>query len=409
MQSVKTLGKLAETRGLAQTTLEKLSGIRNDLIGAAENFEEWGYEELIKALDIWMRKNPLNDSKSELPRFSKKVYATQQPSYDRKACVYCEQSTHKPVECPVICNVEERRKILMDKKLCFNCTRPNCRASRCSSNARCKRCNSKHHTSIHFEIASTEDNKDNKSRLLTANGTGEGLLPIIVVDVNGVLCRALVDSGAGSSYASSTILDAVHAKPFKTEFQSIEMMLTSKRVMLHKYKANIASVDKKFELEVELTGVDKPTLLEINNPHYEQLLQKYQHLKGVKLNDPADKATLPVHLVLGAGDYARIKTQAKPLIGQEGEPIAQRTRLGWFLMSPGTEVNQPALMFAQTSQSDYEDLCRLDVLGLADYTENDQQAVFQEFKEQLQRSPEGWYETALPWRGNHPPLTNQPR
>ena len=268
VQSLKTLGKLAETRSLAQTTLEKLSGIRNDLIGAAENFEEWGYEELIKALDIWMRKNPLNDSKSELPRFSKKVYATQQPSYDRKACVYCEQSTHKPVECPVICNVEERRKILMDKKLCFNCTRPNCRASRCSSNARCKRCNSKHHTSIHFEIASTEDNKDNKSRLLTANGTGEGLLPIIVVDVNGVLCRALVDSGAGSSYASSTILDAVHAKPFKTEFQSIEMMLTSKRVMLHKYKANIASVDKKFELEVELTGVDKPTLLEINNPHY---------------------------------------------------------------------------------------------------------------------------------------------
>ena len=30
----------------------------------------------------------------------------------------------------------------------------------------------------------------------------------------------------------------------------------------------------------------------------------------------------------------------------------------------------------------------------------------QRVKEQLSRSPEGWYETALPWKGNHPPLPN---
>ena len=30
--------------------------------------------------------------------------------------------------------------------------------------------------------------------------------------------------------------------------------------------------------------------------------------------------------------------------------------------------------------------------------------VYNEFKEQLIRSKEGWYETGLPWRGNHPLL-----
>ena len=30
--------------------------------------------------------------------------------------------------------------------------------------------------------------------------------------------------------------------------------------------------------------------------------------------------------------------------------------------------------------------------------------MFEEFKEQLTRSPEGWYETNLPWKANHPPL-----
>ncbi len=48
---------------------------------------------------------------------------------------------------------------------------------------------------------------------------------------------------------------------------------------------------------------------------------------------------------------------------------------------------------AQTSSSDYELLCRMDVLGLEDRPVGDQSSVYEEFKEQLVRSPEGWYET----------------
>ena len=44
------------------------------------------------------------------------------------------------------------------------------------------------------------------------------------------------------------------------------------------------------------------------------------------------------------------------------------------------------------------------MLGLVDTAEHDQGSVYSEFKEQLVRSPNGWYETGLPWRGNHPPL-----
>ena len=54
--------------------------------------------------------------------------------------------------------------------------------------------------------------------------------------------------------------------------------------------------------------------------------------------------------------------------------------------------------------ANYEALCRLDVLDLQDHPVGDQDPVFQEFKEQLTRNPEGWYETGLLWKGNHPPL-----
>jgi hypothetical protein len=64
------------------------------------------------------------------------------------------------------------------------------------------------------------------------------------------------------------------------------------------------------------------------------------------------------------------------------------------------------MLLTQTSQADYEELCRLDVLGLKYTPTNDQHSVFDEFKEQLIRDPAGWYETGLPWRGNHPVLPN---
>ena len=60
------------------------------------------------------------------------------------------------------------------------------------------------------------------------------------------------------------------------------------------------------------------------------------------------------------------------------------------------------MMLTQTSQLEYEELCRMDVLGLAD-----QRAVYGEFKEQLVRSGEGWYETGLPWKGRSFKLAQQ--
>lgn len=63
-------------------------------------------------------------------------------------------------------------------------------------------------------------------------------------------------------------------------------------------------------------------------------------------------------------------------------------------MSPGAEFDVSAMMLTQNWQSDYEQLCRFDVLGLSDTAEHDQKAVYKEFREQLPRSPDGWYETA---------------
>ena len=75
-------------------------------------------------------------------------------------------------------------------------------------------------------------------------------------------------------------------------------------------------------------------------------------------------------------------------------------------MSPGKEVDISSMVLTQTAAADYEQLCKLDVLGIQDTAIVDQADVYEEFKEQLTRSAEGWYETGLPWKRNHPPLPN---
>ena len=73
----------------------------------------------------------------------------------------------------------------------------------------------------------------------------------------------------------------------------------------------------------------------------------------------------------------------------------------------GDFADVSAAFLALDAVCDYEKLCALDVLGLADAPAGDQLEVYKEFREQLTRNPEeGWYETALPWKGDHPPLHN---
>ena len=62
-------------------------------------------------------------------------------------------------------------------------------------------------------------------------------------------------------------------------------------------------------------------------------------------------------------------------------------------MSADKEASLSSLYLTRTSPVDYQQLCNLDVLGLQYRPDEDQQSVKDDFKEQLKRGDEGWYET----------------
>ena len=193
-------------------------------------------------------------------------------------------------------------------------------------------------------------------------------------------CRALLDIRAGSSYASSAPLECLQKRP------------TNQVIELHKLK--ISNVDVSFHLKTEVTKVNRTQLLFLGK--YKEKIARLSDLQGIIMDDTDEKAELLIHPILGASEYARVKVNSMSRIGKPGKPIAELTHFGWTMMSPGKEVDLTNMFLTQASSCDYKNLYRLDVLGLEDMNVADQGIVYKEFKEQLKRIPEGWYEVGLP-------------
>ena len=75
---------------------------------------------------------------------------------------------------------------LSRKKLCFNCTGSKHRASEHKSTKTCQQCQGKHDTSL----------CEKQHMLLTTNHTSD-TKPVLVVEVEGIKCYALIDTGGG--------------------------------------------------------------------------------------------------------------------------------------------------------------------------------------------------------------------
>ena len=139
---------------------------------------------------------------------------------------------------------------------------------------------------------------------------------------------ALLDTGAGSSYASAALLDKLPKRSQSKEVRRIEMMLSSTTREVAISSICVGATDGSYKMKVDVTRVDRGESLMIENPHYQKLIESYNHLEGVCMEDNSLKPFLPVHLILDASAYAAIKTTEAARVGLPGEPVAEKTKFG---------------------------------------------------------------------------------
>ena len=109
------MNKLKESNGYVRFTLDKLPGIKADLVKPDDNWQEWDFAKVVDSLRRWTDRN--------LKNIKWKVFFKQKSKKQTaRACVYCEKQGHKASQCESVKSVEDRRLIISKKKLCFNCT-----------------------------------------------------------------------------------------------------------------------------------------------------------------------------------------------------------------------------------------------------------------------------------------------
>ena len=149
VQSLNTMGKLKEINGHVRTTIDKLPGIRADLVRIDSDWHYWDFGQFVEQLPQWTEKNPISfEKKPPEHQRRERVYQARQSDSKLKNCIYCNKADHKSTNCNSVTSINERRKILNDKKLCFNCTGTKHQANECRSENTCRTCKRKHHASI---------------------------------------------------------------------------------------------------------------------------------------------------------------------------------------------------------------------------------------------------------------------
>ena len=155
-QALDTMGKIKGMNGYVRVTLDKLQGIRVDLVGNNDNWQDWKFQQSVKALEKWTVKNPITLSDKRNPEEGNGYSKSYQAKQTTSECVCCEKTYHRSLDCKTAKTVTERRKKLSNKELCFNCTGAKHRAAECRNTKTCLKCKNKHHTSICDKLADSK-------------------------------------------------------------------------------------------------------------------------------------------------------------------------------------------------------------------------------------------------------------
>ena len=114
VQALETMGKLILIYGYVRTVLDRLPGIRSDIVRNDDNWQEWEFPQLVTALEKWTQRNPIsnNEIRKGIGHNAKeKLLNTKQ---HQKKCAYCEDMDHNSTYCKKVESIAERKKILME-------------------------------------------------------------------------------------------------------------------------------------------------------------------------------------------------------------------------------------------------------------------------------------------------------
>ena len=341
-----------------------------------------------------------------------------------KNCHFCNKQGHESGNCYSAKkkSIEERWKIVRDKKLCFNCLKPshtdhnsrNCRQPSCTAEG----CGKKHHRLLHTNSQQsqstslsgciTDSQRSSQALLQTALATlqiGSQELPV----------RILLDTGSQRSYIRKEIAESLDLRG-PTEVLTISTLggKTTQYKKMQRVKCSIRKLDSNYEdacIEIEALAIDK-ICAPLQPVHLDP--SKYHHLKGLTFADSYQRDTEQVDILIGADFYYSIIEGSVKRSTNKNAPIAVKSKLGWILCGQIESQQQgiTATMFSKVEEDVSKTLksfWELESIGILNEKslpmKDDEIYALKQFKEGLSFDGER-YEVHIPWKKDHPVLKN---
>eukprot|EP00112_Aurelia_sp_Birch-Aquarium-sp1_P010042 Seg2164.6 transcript_id=Seg2164.6/GoldUCD/mRNA.D3Y31 product="hypothetical protein" protein_id=Seg2164.6/GoldUCD/D3Y31 len=356
-----------------------------------QHLEEWLQDRVLASMDPYMPSiqsdrqqrssrpshNSKPNSRSKLTTLAtmttevKETHGRTKGSETPSLCALCS-AKHKIFRCNSYAtkSVSERRKLVKEKKLCFNCLNSDYMARTCPSQYTCRECSKRHHSSLH------EHSEQNRGSSLhtknKSNSAGHSNSETRVATKQGNV------NSPGYGTDDSTIVGMMTSKLQRVFLQIVEVEVQSKDGRRLKTHALLESgsqatlVKEDFAKRLSLTGIQQtvhvrsikeegePLLVErvsfrisptdgkctfdVNNayvmprskfntpsqrlPTSFRIDPKYKYLHGLKLCDVSAK---DVDLLIGA-DIPEALIASQVQREPPGQPFAVETPLGWTLL-----------------------------------------------------------------------------
>ena len=85
-------------------------------------------------------------------------------------------------------------------------------------------------------------------------------------------------------------------------------MMSSATKRIEAYYFEASNTKRTFSLKVDVTKVEKGKLLSLPYPKYKETISKFEHFRGIVIEDTDEKEELPVHMIIGTSELSKIKT-----------------------------------------------------------------------------------------------------
>lgn len=304
-------------------------------------------------------------------------------------------------------SLDERWKVIKDKKLCTKCLKSGHWALQCEVDIKCDLCQKNHYRII--------CSKNNQSKVVKSNSGSNNatntlvLLKTIMITVatkdGPTIVRAIFDDGSHRSYITKSLANRTKGREIGKFFERNILFggILSDVEERTIFEVSVGPLNKKPNIRLELADKEVITgeIDKLPAGYWQRELKE----KGIWINDMESDSQEPEILI--GGDLIPALTTDRSVTLKCGLKAIE-TVFGWTIIGPIPQTNQTCLSLAMTvtsnqiDESEVRKLWQLDTIGIRDPVEvktieQRNKETKEHFSKTVTRQEDGRYQVALPW------------